>query len=149
MNKSEEIENLVKLPEMTEEIKTSGEIADPRNINKSENNKLESEESKQIILKSEEDESNKAVIKSKSDDVCHAENQMIQSQTEKSLSDEQKISLNKFVKNPLRRSARSRRNVKRNKSRNKEEAGEITDPLNCLEIRSAAQWKVGLDVTDI
>ena len=125
--------------------------AEAKHINKLENDKSVSEESKQIIQKSldgkyEGDESNENVIKSKSsDNGRHAENHEIETETGTILS---KIS----VKSTLRRSAKVRKSVRRNKCRSLTEAVTVSvsgpakadpedDPLNSVEIQSAAQWK--------
>ena len=76
--------------------------------------------------------------------------------------DVQKSNRNKFISNPLRRSLKSRKSIKRqgsvkrgqqkqsteeravvpeNKGDDPKKAQEQVDPLNFIEIRSAAQWK--------
>ena len=120
-----------------------------RNINKLENDKSVSEESKQIIQKSldgksEGDESNENVIKSKSsDNGRHAENHEIETQTGN-------VSAKISSKNTLRRSAKCRKSERRNECKSLDEAVTVscpamadqdTDPLNSVEIQSAAQWK--------
>ena len=122
-----------------------------RNINKLENDKSISEESKQIIQKSLDgkskgDESNENVIKSKSrDNGCDAENYEIETQTVN-------ISSKMSVKNTLRRSTKVRKSGRRNPCSSLYEAVPDSascpakadpdpDPLNSVEIKSAAQWK--------
>ena len=132
------------------EIKRDSKVeGEERYINKLENDKSVSEESKQIIQKSldgksEGDESNENVIKSNcSDNGSHAENHEIKTQTEN-------ISAKISSKNTLRRSAKCRKSERRNKCKSVDEAVTVscpakadpdTDPLNSVEIQSAAQWK--------
>ena len=123
--------------------------AEARNINELENDKSVSEESKQIIQKSldgksDGDESNENVIKSKSsDNGRHAENHEIETQTGN-------ISAKISSKNSVRRPAKCRKSERRNKCRGQDEAVTVScrpkadpdpDPLNSVEIQSAAQWK--------
>ena len=132
--------------EITENSNVDSEA---RNINKLENDKSVSEESKQIIQKSldgksEGDESNENVIKSKSsDNGCHAENP-------DNLTETGTISSKISVKSTLRRSAKVRKSVRRNKCKSLDEAVSVSspakagpqpDPLDSVEIKSAAQWK--------
>ena len=129
------------------EIKNSLESLDVRNMNGSKNDKLNSVVNKHINQKSDskskEDESNQNVIKLKSDNGCHAENHEFETQTENSKSEGPNISSKIFVKNPLRRSAKNRKMIKRNKCQETEheQSREDQDPLKFLEIKSAAQWK--------
>lgn len=136
--------------EMREKARIETGNVDTGNVNKLEDDKLEFAESKQIILKSldsksEEDVSSQNVIKSKSDNLSHPEYQKIESPTEKSRSEEKNVSLKIFVKHPLRRSAKNRKHVRR--SRLKTDREQINDrvvspdPLEGVEIRSAAQWR--------
>ena len=68
--------------------------------------------------------------------------------------DNQRNNRNKFISNPLRRSLKSRRSIKRQGSVRRpqpkpseevappvKKSEQVEDPLNFIEIRSAAQWK--------
>ena len=132
--------------EMREKARIETGNVNTGNVNKlAADDKSEFAESKQIILKSldsksEEDVSSQNVIKSKSDNLSHPEYQKIESPTEKSRSEEKNVSLKIFVKHPLRRSAKNRKHVRRNRLKTKDRL-ESPDPLEGVEIRSAAQWR--------